>query len=225
VIKAVVFDMDGTLVDSNQLHAQAWQRAFAKFGIAADVEAIRRQIGKGGDKLMPVFVPKEKLREIEKPLSEYRDELFMREYMPKVKPFPGARGLLERIRKDGHKIGIATSASEEQIERLKNIAHVEDLIERETNADDVEESKPAPDIFSAALSELNVDADEAIAVGDTPYDAEAAAKIHLRTIGLTCGGWSAEELKRAGCIEVFAGPADLLAHYGGSALDEGNAAA
>lgn len=225
MLKAVIFDVDGTLVDSNEYHTEAWQRAFEHFGINVEPDAIRKQIGKGGDQLMPVFLSEQQVAKFGAALGKFRDELYMREYMPRVQAFPRVRDLFERICEQGLKIALATSAKDKELEANKKIAKIDDLVEHETKKDDVESSKPAPDVFAAALEKLKVDADEAIAVGDTPYDAEAGNRIHLRTIGFTCGGWPEQDLRKAGCIEVYRDAADLLANFAKSSLDEGRAAA
>ena len=136
-----------------------------------------------------------------------------------MKPFPGVRELFERIKADGLRIALASSAKKEELERYKEIAGIADLVDAETSSDDAEKSKPHPDIFEAALERLEgVAADEAIAVGDTPYDAEAAGKAGIRTIGLLCGGWPEAELREAGCVAIYRDPADLLRQYDRSPL-------
>jgi HAD superfamily hydrolase (TIGR01509 family) len=214
MIKAVIFDIDGTLVDSVDLHAQAWKEAFKHFGKDIPYEDVRHQIGKGGDQLMPVFFSKEELDEFGEEMEEYRGQLFKRDFLPKVRPFPKVRELFQRIKSDGLRIALASSAKEEELKEYKRIAHIEDLVEEETSADDADKSKPHPDIFEAALERLgDIKPTEAIVVGDTPYDAQAAGKINLRTIGVLCGGFPAAELKAAGCIEIYKDPADLLTRY------------
>jgi HAD superfamily hydrolase (TIGR01509 family) len=214
MIKAVIFDIDGTLIDSVDLHAQAWKEAFKHFGKDIPYEDVRHQIGKGGDQLMPVFFSKEELKEIGSEMEKYRGELFKRDFLPKVRPFPKVRELFQRILKDNLRIALASSAKEEELKEYKKIARIEDLVEEETSADDANKSKPHPDIFEAALEQLgDVKPSEAIVVGDTPYDAQAAGKIELRTIGVLCGGFPEAELKAAGCAEIYHGPADMLARY------------
>jgi HAD superfamily hydrolase (TIGR01549 family) len=219
MVKAVIFDIDGTIVDSVGLHAKAWQGAFEKFGKKISFEAIRRQIGKGADQLLPVFFSKQDLEEFGEELEAYRGELFKKEYLPNVKGFPKVRELFERIRRDKKRIALASSAKEDELKRYKEIAQIDDLIEGETSSDDVERSKPCPDIFDAALQQLgNVAPGKVIVIGDTPYDAEAAAKANLSSIGLLCGGWTQPRLSRAGCIAVYRDPADLLTRYEKSPL-------
>jgi HAD superfamily hydrolase (TIGR01509 family) len=217
-LKAVIFDIDGTLVDSVDLHAQAWQMAFDKFGKKVSFGAIRRQIGKGADQLLPVFFSKDRLDQFGDELNGYRSTLFKQEYLPSVKAFPKVRELFERIKQDGRQIALASSAKDDELEAYKKIAQIADLIETETSSGDVKKSKPYPDVFATALKELGIATDQVIAVGDTPYDAEAAAKINLRAIGLLCGGWNEEELRRAGCMAIYQDPADLLARYDSSPL-------
>lgn len=217
--RAVIFDIDGTLVDSVDLHARAWQEAFAHFGKKVSFEEVRYQIGKGGDQLMPVFLSKDELEEFGEELEKYRGELFKREYLSRVEGFPRVRELFERVRAEGGRIALASSAKEDELEAYKRKADIEGLVEEQTSADDVEKSKPHPDVFEAALAQLgDVSADEVVVVGDTPYDAEAAGKIGLRTVGVLCGGFPEADLRAAGCIEIYRDPSDLLARYEESAL-------
>ncbi|HEV7905641.1 MAG TPA: HAD family hydrolase [Pyrinomonadaceae bacterium] len=219
MLKAIIFDIDGTLVDSVDLHARAWQESFRKFGREVAFEKVRHQIGKGGDQLLPVFFSEAELERFGEELEKYRGELFKREYLSQVRPFPQVRELFERIRHDGTRIALASSAKKDELKTYKEIARITDLVEEETSADDADKSKPHPDIFEAALDSLgDVRADEAIVIGDTPYDAEAAGKIKLRTIGVLCGGFPETELRAAGCTDIFRDPADLLARYDASPL-------
>jgi HAD superfamily hydrolase (TIGR01509 family) len=219
MLKAVIFDVDGTLVDSVDLHAQAWVDAFAEFGHDVAFDAVRGQIGKGGDQLMPVFLSKQELEEKGDALSERRGEILKETYLPKVRAFADVRALFERIRADGTRVVLASSAKADELEIYKKIANIEDLTDVETSSDDAEESKPEPDIFEAALSKLgDVAPDEVVVVGDTPYDAEAAGKAGLRAIGVLCGGFSEDSLCKAGCVAIYQGPSDLLLQYDRSLL-------
>jgi HAD superfamily hydrolase (TIGR01549 family) len=213
-VQAVIFDIDGTLVDSVDLHAQAWKDAFEKFGKIIPFHHIRRQIGKGSDQLLPVFFSKEELEQFGDELDQYRGDLFKKQYLPRVKAFPKVRELFQRIRKDGKQIVLASSAKADELEAYKKIAQIEDLVESETSSDDADRSKPYPDIFQAALAQLRgVTPDNAIVIGDTPYDAQAASKVNLETVGLLCGGWTQEELQSAGCLAVYRDAEDLLVNY------------
>ncbi|HST52449.1 MAG TPA: HAD family hydrolase [Pyrinomonadaceae bacterium] len=219
MIEAVIFDVDGTLVDSVDLHAQAWQEAFARFGKQIPYERVRSQIGKGGDQLMPVFLSKEELEEFGERLEKYRGELFKREYMLHVRSFPKVRELFERIRRDGKRIALASSAKGDELATYEKIARITDLVEEETSKDDADKSKPHPDIFEAALARLgDPPKSKTVVVGDTPYDAEAAGKAGLRTIGFLCGGFPEADLRAAGCFQIYKDPADLLARYDSSPL-------
>jgi len=213
-VQAVVFDIDGTLVDSVDLHAEAWRIAFKKFGKTIGFAEVRRQIGKGADQLLPVFFSPKELAEFGQELEEYRSELYKNEYLPRIKAFPKVRELFERIRQDGKRIALASSAKGDELNTYKKVTRIDDLIQAETSSDDAEKSKPHPDIFDAALAELgDVARSQVVVVGDTPYDAQAAAKANLRTMGLLCGGWSENDLRGAGCIAIYRDPAELLARY------------
>jgi phosphoglycolate phosphatase-like HAD superfamily hydrolase len=219
VLKAVIFDIDGTLVDSVDIHALAWQEALREFGYRADYGAVRAQIGKGGDKLMPEFVPKDELARIEKKLSDFRGELFLRKYMPLIRPFSCVPQLFQRIRDEGLRIALASSAKSNELAEYVKLAGIAKFVEEETSKDDVDESKPAPDIFEAALVKLKgVTAAEALVVGDTPYDAVAARRAKLRCMGVLTGGWTVEALREAGCFTVYRNIAELYALFDASAL-------
>jgi HAD superfamily hydrolase (TIGR01509 family) len=219
MIKVVIFDIDGTLVDSVDLHAIAWQETFRHFGKEIPFCNVRAQIGKGSDQLLPVFFAKEEIQSFGKDMEEYRRSLFQHNYLPQVQAFPQVRELFQYILADKKKIVLATSSPQEDVVTYKRIARIEDLIEEETSSDDAERSKPEPDIFAAALKKANSPLpSEVIVVGDSPYDAEAASKLNISTIGLLCGGFPAAELRAAGCLSLYRDPADLLAQYEQSPL-------
>jgi HAD superfamily hydrolase (TIGR01549 family) len=218
--QAVIFDVDGTIVDSVDLHAEAWKVAFEKFGKAFPFHEIRRQIGKGSDQLLPVFLSQQELDRFGEDLDDHRSQLFKKEYLPRVQGFARVRELFQRIKKDGKQIVLASSAKSDELEAYKKIARVDDLIESETSSDDAEKSKPYPDIFQAALARLkDVAPENAIVIGDTPYDAQAATKANLKTIGLLCGGWTEDELRNAGCVAIYRDAEDLLLNYDTHHLD------
>src|SRR5688572_8379830 len=214
MLQAVIFDVDGTIVDSVDLHAEAWRVAFEKFGKTFPFHEIRRQIGKGSDQLLPVFFSKQELARFGEELDEYRGGLFKKDYLPRVQAFPRVRELFQRIKKDGKQIVLASSAKADELDVYKKIARIDDLIESETSSDDADRSKPYPDIFQAALARLrDVAPENAVVIGDTPYDAEAAFKANLKTIGLLCGGWTEKELRDAGCVAIYRNAEDLLLQY------------
>ena len=218
MVKALLCDIDGTLVQSNWLHAEAWQVALGALGIHVDLEELRRQIGKGGDELVPIFVPWWKRKHVEEPLKLFRKHIFQLDFLHQVKPLPQAREFLLRLKQAGIRPALASSASKQDLATYKQIVGMEDLIEEEGSADDADRSKPHPDIFEATLKHLGLKPDEVLALGDTPYDAEAAGKAGIWTIGVCSGGWSREDLLAAGCVEVYDDVADLLAHFEQSAL-------
>ena len=223
--KAVIFDVDGTLIDSVDLHARAWQDAFRDFGHDVAFDEIRGQIGKGGDQLMPVFLDPAELDRKGEDLESHRGRILKERYLPQVVAFPKVRDLFERLRADGKRIVLASSAKGDELEKYKQLARIEDLIDGETSSDDAEKSKPHPDIFQAALKRLgDIRPEDAVVVGDTPYDAEAAGKAGLRTVGLLCGGFPEQSLRGAGCIAIYQDPADLLARYERSPLAGGGPA-
>ncbi|MGI4829620.1 MAG: HAD family hydrolase [Janthinobacterium lividum] len=211
-------DLDGTLVDSNALHAEAWRRTFEHFGIQIGMDEAWRQIGKGGDQVIPVFVPEADRERLEKPLKEFRKDLFHRDYMSRMVAFSQARDLLLRVRESGMKIVIATSSEQEDLPTYGKLVGMEDLVDEASSSADAKASKPDADIFAAALKKVNMRPEQAVALGDTPWDAEAAGKLGIPVIGLTSGGWKADDLRAAGCVEVWQDPADLLLHFDESAL-------
>lgn len=227
MIEAVIFDIDGTLVDTVDFHAQSWDRTFQHFGHQIPYEQIRLQIGKGSDKLMPVFFSLEELNESDdgprptfgERMRDYRRELYKREYHSRVKTFPQVRELFLQIKADGKRIALATSATEDDLATYKQIMNVEDLVDAATTTTEVKSSKPEPDLFFVTLDKLgDIAPNDVIVVGDTPYDAEAAGKANLRTVGVLSGGFSEENLRQAGCIAIYKNIAALLAHYDESPL-------
>ncbi|GEC17581.1 HAD family hydrolase [Nitrobacter winogradskyi] len=216
--KAAVFDLDGTLLDSVDLHALAWQESLVKFGHAVRFEHVRRQIGKGGDKLIPVFLSLDEQRDHGEELAHWRGNHFKEKYLPLVRPFSVVPELLHRVREAGFQIAVASSAKKDELDNFLEIAQIVDLVDVAVCSDDAEQSKPAPDVFEVVLKKLNIQGPDAIAIGDTPYDAEAAAKANVATIGVLCGGFPEKALIDAGCVEIFRGPAALFARFGGSLL-------
>lgn len=215
-LRAVLLDIDGTLIDSNDAHAHAWVDVGREFGYEIEFDHVRWLIGMGGDKVLPeVTGLKEESTEGAKILQR-RGEIFRQQYLPQLQAFDGARALLERMAADGRELVVASSASEEDLRALLDQAGIADLIDDSANSDDAGESKPAPDIVEAALRRAKVAPEEAIMLGDTPYDVGAAGRAGVPIVAFTCGGWEAEELR--GAIAIYDGPADLLARYSSSVL-------
>jgi HAD superfamily hydrolase (TIGR01549 family) len=216
--RAVLFDIDGTLVDSVDLHARAWQEALARFGKEVPYQDVRSQIGKGGDQLLPVFLSEEELERFGDELLEYRSGLYQREYLPTVKPFPEARELLVRLKQSGTAIGLASSCQRTELGYYLRMVGGASLVDAATTADEAEESKPSPDVFQVCLERLAFQPREAVAVGDSPFDAEAATRAGLMTVGVLSGGFPEAALRTAGCTAIYQDVADLLARLANSPL-------
>lgn len=217
--KAIIFDVDGTLVDSVDAHARSWTEILNQSGHACEFEAVRQQIGKGGDQLMKEFLSAEDIRREGKEIEKARKRHFRQHELPGVRGFPKVRELFERLLSEGKRVVLASSASGDELGAYKEKAGITDLVEDETSKDDAEKSKPHPDIFEAAMAKLgNIAPSQAIVVGDTPWDAIAAKRADLRTVGVLCGGFPEAELRRAGCVAIYQGAADLLARYEDSPL-------
>lgn len=214
--RGVIFDVDGTLVDSNDAHARAWTAALNEHGHDVRFEQVRKLIGMGSDHLLPETTNIEKASDQGQAIVQRRGQIFKEQYLPTIKPLPGAHDLVQRLHDDGVQLVVASSATKEELGALLTIAQVADLLPEQTSADDAKQSKPAPDIVLVALQRLGVSPEDAVMVGDTPYDIQAAHKAGVRVIALRCGGWQDEEL--AGALAIYDDPADLLVHYAESPL-------
>jgi HAD superfamily hydrolase (TIGR01509 family) len=213
VIRGVIFDLDGTLVDSNELHVLAWHDTFRHFHKDIPLERLREQIGKGGDQYLPVFLDEREMREFGEEADKYRGEVFKKNYLPHVKPFPKVRELFEKLRATGKKIALASSGKETEVRHYQKLLEIGGLVDSMTTVDQVAQSKPKADVFIAALNMLGLSPSEAVAVGDTPYDVAAAKKIELPVIGVLCGGFPEQVLRDEGAVAIFGDPADLLERY------------
>lgn len=218
-IRAVLFDADGTLVDSNEAHVDAWAVAFREAWHPQEVDNIRRQIGKGGDLLVPALFPQASADQ-RKAIAASHGRYFKSVYLAHIKPFPDARALLERVKQSGRTVVLASSAKKGEVEYYLRLLEAEDLVDAVTIIDDVDASKPEPDVFESALDKAGVGPEAAIAVGDTIYDVEAARRIGIATIGLTSGPYDRTQLKDAGALAAFADAADLLAGFDRSPLSD-----
>lgn len=214
--RAVLLDIDGTLIDSNDEHAWAWVDTGKEFGHDIQYDRVRWLIGMGGDKVLPELTGLTEDSPEGARILERRGEIFRTRYAPTLQPFEQVRELLLRMRDEGNRLVVATSASEEDLDALLEQAGIADILKKATSADDAEDSKPDPDIIQAALKKAGVEADAAVMLGDTPYDVAAATKAGVPVIALRCGGWEDEELH--GAVEIYDDPADLLAHYSESLL-------
>ncbi len=216
--KAVIFDLDGTLLDSVDLHALSWYEAMGEFGHAVSFEQVRGQIGKGGDKLIPEFLSADEQRDHGKELENWRGQRFKSQYLPLVRPFTAVPDLVKRAREAGLSIAIGSSAKRDELETYLDIARIAELVDVKTSSEDAEESKPAADIFEVALKKLGMDGLDVVAIGDSPYDAQAAVKAGITPIGVLCGGFTETLLRPAGCVDVYPGPASLFARFTQSIL-------
>lgn len=211
-ISGVLLDVDGTLIDSNDAHAQSWCDALAEFG-RDDVwfEDVRPLIGMGGDKLLPQLLGVDADSDQGKAFAKRRAAIFREHYMPTLKLTRGARELLQRLRHEGLRLTIATSAEESELEAMLRHVGLEDLIETKTSSEDVENSKPDPDVVRAALRKSGLTAEAVIMLGDTPYDIEAARRAGVDAVALLCGGWNADALSEA--VAIYEDPADLVRQF------------
>jgi HAD superfamily hydrolase (TIGR01509 family) len=216
LLRGVIFDVDGTLVDSNDAHARSWVDTFAEAGYNVPFDVVRPLIGMGGDKLLPKTIGIAAESDEGKKLTRRRSEIFREKYLPHLKPLEGSRDLLLRVRADKLKPVVATSAKDEELEGLLKAAQVADLMEEKATASDAKRSKPDPDIVVAAIKESELPPSDLVMIGDTPYDIEAATKAGVRIIAFRSGGWKDPDLR--GASEIYDGPADLLRHYDTSLL-------
>jgi phosphoglycolate phosphatase-like HAD superfamily hydrolase len=211
---AVILDVDGTLVDSNDAHARAWVGAFAAEGITVAFDRVRRAIGMGGDKLMPDLSGIERDSERGRLIEQHRSRIFKTQELPHIKSFASVRLLAHRLIGDRFVLVVGSSAKEDELQPLLERAGIADLVSARASSDDVEDSKPDPDIVLAALDAAGSDPSNAIMLGDTPYDVAAARRAGVRIVGVESGGWTRDDL--AGSVAVYADAADLLTHYDAS---------
>jgi HAD superfamily hydrolase (TIGR01509 family) len=216
LLRGVIFDVDGTLVDSNDAHAQSWVDTFAEAGYNVPFDVVRPLIGMGGDKLLPKAASIKSDSDEGKKLSKRRGEIFRQKYLPRLRALPGSRALVERVRSSGLKPVVATSAKDEELKGLLKAAEVADLMEEKATASDAKNSKPDPDIVKAAIDQADIPADQLVMIGDTPYDVEAATRAHVRVIAFRSGGWKDADLE--GAAEIYDSPADLVSKYDSSLL-------
>jgi HAD superfamily hydrolase (TIGR01493 family) len=204
---AVLFDMDGTLVDSNYLHVYAWCRAFDEAGIAVEAWRTHRSIGMDGARLLESLSG-----DADEDAKQRAKDLhlqYLKEAAPLLRPLPGARELLERVRSLGLQVVLASSASEEELSMTRGVLDCDDLVSAATSSRDVEVAKPNPSIIDVALDRAGVDADHAVYVGDAVWDMIACGRTGVAAIGLLSGGVSGAELEKSGAEAVFDNPRDL----------------
>lgn len=196
-IEGILLDVDGTLVDSNDIHAECWLEAFAKFGKDYQWDVIRNQMGKGGDLLVPDMLQAREMRKFGKELQQDRSKLFKEKYLPRVQPFPWVRTCLEELHGLGIKLALASSSDEEEVEYYTGLLGVRDLLAGTTSKNDAEFSKPSPEIFRAALERTGSSEERTLTAGDTPYDIIASHRIPLPVAAVLSGGFGRTTLSKA----------------------------
>jgi HAD superfamily hydrolase (TIGR01509 family) len=211
-VRAVLFDVDGTLVDTNYLHAVTWWEAFAQAGHDVAMTDIHRDIGMGSDQLLDRLLPRDRGKDQDPALRAAHSALYST-YWSRLRPLRGATDLLRACKKRGLTVVLASSADEPEFNALRAALDAEDAIDEATFAGDVESSKPAPDLVQVALDKAGVRPDEAVFVGDTVWDVQASQKAGVRCVGFLSGGISRDELLEAGAAQIYDGPADLLDHF------------
>lgn len=218
-IRAVLFDIDGTLLDSNDAHAHAWLDAFRGHGKNVPYDLVRSKIGMGGDKLLQQLAGIDPDSIEGRSIAERRVAVFKAHYLADLGPFPGARVLVDRVRSRGLACAAVSSATKAELADLLRVAAVADLLETLITSDDADRSKPDPDLIVVALDRLGVTAPEAVLIGDTPYDVMAAERASVACIAFRSGGWTDADL--AGAVAIYDGPAELAARLDDSVLARG----
>ncbi|WP_033323684.1 HAD family hydrolase [Actinomadura atramentaria] len=214
---AVIFDVDGTLVDTDYLHAVCWWQAFRQGGHVVETAEIHRAIGMGSDKLLDHVLPRDRDRSGDDALRAAHTALYA-QYWDRLEPFDGAGGLLRRCSRLGARVVLASSASATEMGALRRALDADDAIDAVTSSADVEQSKPAPDLVEEALDAAGVPADRAVFVGDAVWDVRACARAGLPCVGVLTGGVSRAELLDEGAVAVYAGAGELLRRFDGSPL-------
>jgi len=209
-VRGVLLDLDGTLVESNDAHAHAWERALTEGGFTVTFDQVRPLIGMGGDKLLPEVCGLDAESSKGKAVSKRRREIFLKEYLPLLRATPGTAELLRALKASGLKLAVASSAEKAELDPLMKLCGADKVVETATGSDDAEGSKPDPDIIHAALKRVGLPADAAVLLGDTPYDVEAARRAGVQVIAVRCGGWADAELN---ADAVYADPRELLDHF------------
>ncbi len=216
-VKAILFDLDGTLVDSNERHVDVWRQVMEEAGYDIPREALHAQIGKGADNYVPALLPHADAATVKR-LGGRHDALFEADHLQKVRPFPQARALIAAVKARGYKTLLASSAGGEEVSHYVDLLDAGPLLDATTSTDDADRSKPDPDIFAAARQAAGVAAVEALVIGDTPWDVIAARKAGSQSVAVLSGGFAEAALRDAGAIAIYRDVADLLANLDTSPL-------
>lgn len=215
---AVLLDIDGTLVDSNYEHVRAWYQAFRRHDITIPEAWIHRSVGMGGDKLLPHLLHIDEDDPLVQTLADLQGVIFKEQYLAEIQPLPGVAPFVDRLVAGGSRVALATSAKEDELEHYVALLRLEGRVAATVSKADVEQTKPAPEIFAIACQKLDVAPERAIAVGDSVWDVAAARKLGLRLVGVCTGGFDRAELQTAGAAAVYDDLPDLLAHWSASPL-------
>jgi len=210
MIKAFIFDVDGTLVDTRKLHIDAWKRAFDEFDIEVSVEQIQSQLGRRSIDIAKTFLPKKSAEEIMR-IVETKWRVF-REFYSYIKPIPKTKELFDFLKSKGLALALATSANRQDADHHVDILSIKDIIGALVTGEDILHSKPHPEIFLKAAVELGINPKESVAVGDSPHDMESAKRAGMTTIGVLTGGYSKKDLLTAGADKVYRDIAELFGH-------------
>jgi HAD superfamily hydrolase (TIGR01509 family) len=205
-VRATLLDVDGTLIDANYHHAIAWYRAFRRSGITLPLWRIHRHVGMGGDQLVPALAGEETDERLGDEIRDARDDEYER-LIGEVAPLEGARDLIADLKERGRTVVLASSSIERHLDHFLDLVGARELLDGWTTKDDVEATKPEPDLVRAALEKAGTE--DATMLGDTPWDVEAARKAGLETVCLVTGGFSAQELREAGAAAVFESLGDV----------------
>jgi HAD superfamily hydrolase (TIGR01549 family) len=209
MVLAAILDLDGTLVDANYHHAIAWYRAFRQHGIVLPMWRLHRGVGMGGDHLVEALAGKEADERLGDEIRAAEKQLYL-ELIEETEPLSGARDFLVELKRRGHTVVLASSAPQNQLDYYLDKLVARDLVDGWTTSEDVEATKPEPDLVRAALAKAG--GGESIMVGDTTWDIEAARRAGLETLCVMTGGWSKQELQDAGAIAVFESLEELAEH-------------
>ncbi|WP_411709949.1 HAD family hydrolase [Arthrobacter sp. B10-11] len=215
--RGVLFDVDGTLIDSCYLHTIAWWQAFREAGMDIPMAAIHRSVGMGGTELLDHLLPAGRDKSGDATIKSSHGAVFAT-FWPALRPLDGARDLLAQCYESGFAVALASSARKQDLEVLRSTLRADAFIHAATSANDAKAGKPAPDILQAALDAVGLRPEDVVYVGDAVWDVYAAGGLGIPTIGLTCGGTSAAELLAAGAVETYGNPRELLANLRDSAI-------
>jgi HAD superfamily hydrolase (TIGR01509 family) len=211
-LKAVLFDVDGTLVDTNYLHTVAWWEAFTQAGHQVPMASIHRSVGMGSDKMLDALLPEDRDRDADDDIRTSHSALYS-VYWSRLQALPGARELLGACHSKGLRVVLASSADPDEFKVLRAALDADDAIDAATSSGDVDTSKPDPDLVQVALDQAEADPSESVFIGDAVWDVRACERAGVPCIGLLSGGSSRDELLEAGAVAVYEGPAELLEQF------------